>query len=216
MTGPIDQLAPALLALQKTATNITRDAKAVISANRAYKYARLESVLADLRPLATEAGIVILQPITREGTQVVVTTILLHAASGQVIEVPFSMDGTGCSAQELGSLVTYARRYSLLALLALGQEDDDGAAATAAHAARKIAPLPRADEPPKPEAMAWLREHTAGIPADELAALVRQHTSGRTDDLSEVLAAEARPLAKDLLSREKAEEALNHAEEIGL
>jgi hypothetical protein len=58
-------------------------------------------------------------------------TVLMHS-SGETIEdvCPLPING-GVSAQEFGSLVTYMRRYALVALLGIAtEEDDDGNAAS--------------------------------------------------------------------------------------
>lgn len=101
-------------------------------ARYSYDYADLASVLEVIRgPLAKhELGIVQLP--TREGADVVVETILSHS-SGEWISNRLSLPA-GAGAQAVGSAITYARRYSLLAMVGLAPDDDDGAAAQQAAA----------------------------------------------------------------------------------
>ena len=111
------------------------------------KYADLASVIeAALGPL-NKHGIAVLQPAQLNGNRITVMTRLQHK-SGQFFESDLSMPvAQGFSAQSVGSAITYARRYSLQALICLAAEDDDGNAASGvgskeaaqAVAARKVA-----------------------------------------------------------------------------
>lgn len=53
-----------------------------------------------------------------------VVTTLGHAESGEYMESEFPVFGS--KPQEIGSSISYARRYNLLALLDIPTEDDDG------------------------------------------------------------------------------------------
>lgn len=102
-------------------------------------YADLGAVLdAVTGPLASH-GLLIVQRFEGEGAAPVLITELIHAESGQRIAsaVPVvSKDPT--DPQKMGGAITYYRRYSLLALLGLAPEDDDG------HAAAQPPQAPRA------------------------------------------------------------------------
>lgn len=101
------------------------------------KYADLGAVLdAVTDPLANH-GILLLQRFTHDQGGALLITELVHAESGQAIAsvVPVvAKDPT--DPQKMGGAITYYRRYSLLALLGLAPEDDDG------NAASKPAPRP--------------------------------------------------------------------------
>ena len=85
------------------------------------KYADINSALQQLQPLFKKHGIVIKQP-TRDGK---VFTILTCVETGQYVfselEIPVNDDP-----QKVGSTITYYRRYTLIGLLGLNTEDDDG------------------------------------------------------------------------------------------
>jgi hypothetical protein len=81
------------------------------------------------------------EPLTKNGLSVVqllrsmqggveVETILLHT-SGEQISATFSIPASKADAQGFGSAATYARRYSLMALVGVAPEEDDGNAAVA-------------------------------------------------------------------------------------
>lgn len=102
--------------------------------NYDYSYADLADVLDAVRgPLAT-AGIVLTQPATNNGPVVTARTVLLRANNdgeiGWVRSPAITVFADNERPQALGSAITYARRYSVGALLGISPEaDDDGNAA---------------------------------------------------------------------------------------
>ena len=128
------------------------------------KYADLGAVLdAVAEPLANH-GLLLLQRFTHDQGGAILVTELVHAASGERLtsEVPVvSKDPT--DPQKIGAAITYYRRYSLLALLGLAPEDDDGH--TASHPARQSrtpntsvqAPRP-APQPPAPAGTPYTKQ----------------------------------------------------------
>lgn len=87
-----------------------------------YKYFDINQLLERLQPLLREEGLVITQPI-REGY--VVTAIQDIAKNSDVIYSSIKLP-ENVKPQDMGSAITYYRRYSLVSLLALEAEDDDG------------------------------------------------------------------------------------------
>jgi ERF superfamily len=83
------------------------------------------------------------QPVETTDGDVSVSTVLVHV-SGERFASPALAMRQPDNAQALGSLLTYLRRYSLLAALGLATEDDDDgkAATTAASMNRPAAPWP--------------------------------------------------------------------------
>lgn len=125
------------------------------SLNPHYKssYADLASVWEAIRePLATN-GLSILQQASTDKQGVTVVTTLLHA-SGEFIRDRCWLPVSKPDAHGYGSAITYARRYSLSALVGVAADDDDGNAAAAVaaktaprqEAARTVKEKP-ADEP---------------------------------------------------------------------
>jgi hypothetical protein len=94
------------------------------------KYATLESVMQATREGREKNGLAIIQIPGNSGTNISVTTILGHA-SGQYIESTFAVAPVKFDAQGAGSVITYLRRYALMAVLGIAPEDDDGNAAVA-------------------------------------------------------------------------------------
>lgn len=92
-----------------------------------YSYASLQDCLPGIRATLSANGLAVVQ----ECADTCVTR-LVHK-SGEWLETEYPLDLSGGrlkGAQARGSAVTYARRYSLMALLGLAAEDDDGHSAS--------------------------------------------------------------------------------------
>jgi hypothetical protein len=129
----VKSLGAALLAFQQEAPGLTKDATNPHFRN---KYASLDSIMDKVRPVLNKHGLVLTQipSFVMDGSGGVVpslTTRLTHAESGEFIEDKMLLLLDKQNSQGLGSALTYARRYSITAFLALvGDEDDDGQAAS--------------------------------------------------------------------------------------
>ena len=92
------------------------------------RYFDINSLLAELKPVLTKHGLIVLQPIMDVDGYNRLQTLVIDAESGESLTSGVRLpDG---KAQELGSALTYFRRYSLTSLFALEAEDDDGEIAT--------------------------------------------------------------------------------------
>lgn len=118
-----------------------------------YNYADLAGVYRVLRqPLANnELGVYQFPEVFYDGGVFVEVSTTVYHASGQGLTLPPLRLFVGQSAtpQQVGSGITYARRYSLMALFGLAPADDDGAAA--AQSAAKAPPQAQAQTKPKPQ-----------------------------------------------------------------
>jgi hypothetical protein len=87
------------------------------------KYAPLDSIQETIKPLLTEQGLAYTQAVTSEGLHTV-----LYSIDGETIDAGFYPVSLQGKPQDLGSAITYARRYALCSFLGLivGDEDDDG------------------------------------------------------------------------------------------
>lgn len=110
------------------------------------KYADLAAVLDAIRKPLADNGLAVTQTTEiRDGGFVLVTT--LRHSTGQWIasEYPLPM---GAKPQELGSALTYARRYSLSAIACIAADEDDDA--EGARESGQTASTPKARSPVKP------------------------------------------------------------------
>ena len=116
----------ALLLARKAMNMPTKNSTAQVGARGNYKYADLAEVLDVVTQPLSDNGILLRQyPQAQEGSWILITE-LTHAESGETRTFPFPLLVAKQDAQGFGSSITYARRYSLLGLLALSPEDDDG------------------------------------------------------------------------------------------
>lgn len=117
-------LAEALLAVQsELPTAIHKDAE---NPHFRSKYVTLDALLAVARPALNKHGIVLMQwPGRADDGELVLTTRLTHAAAGETHETSMVLLPPKGDPQGQGSAITYARRYSLMAILGLAADDDD-------------------------------------------------------------------------------------------
>lgn len=121
----ITELLQALLAARKQFRPVVKDSSAQIRAGQSYHYADLQTVIDSTMPALVDNNLLVLQVIDAERS--LLLTRLAHV-SGQWVESRFPLNFDQ-GPQQVGSQLTYARRYSLLALLCVAAEDDDGASA---------------------------------------------------------------------------------------
>jgi hypothetical protein len=84
------------------------------------RYATLGSVLRAVRPSLSKHGLAVLQFVNDSKLETVIT----HS-SGQSISSLYPIHSGKNDAQGFGAAVSYARRYSLKAILSLAEEDND-------------------------------------------------------------------------------------------
>lgn len=133
-----------------------------------YRYADLPGLLDVALGHLREHGLTVTQGGDFDGTGFVLTTVIV-AADGPWLSNVFRMPCGGRDPQAVGSAETYARRYSLMALLALAAEDDDGAAAMPKpESARQPAAKP---QPPKAEPRPETKPANPPRPASEKPTL---------------------------------------------
>lgn len=103
-----------------------------------YDYADIADVVKLTRPVLARHGIVALTPVHSHGTGLACTVTLLHSSGERIDLGPFPFPH-GHDAQATGSMVTYHRRYALVAALGMAAgDDDDGASARARQAPEPI------------------------------------------------------------------------------
>jgi ERF superfamily len=111
-------------ALAKAQSEIENPSKESRNPHFKSSYADLANVLEVCREPLSKNGLCIAQPLSFEGDKIFLVTILSHT-SGQWMKsfIPLPIQKPG--SQEIGSCITYMRRYSLSALVGIFQEDDD-------------------------------------------------------------------------------------------
>lgn len=135
----IVKLVPALLAAQKAIKSVTKDASNPYFNS---KYATLESVIDAVKKPLNDEEIVVLQPVGFDTEGGYVETILMHT-SGEYISSRMRLVSGKGTMQDLGSAISYARRYSLQSVVFLGVADDDGEASMGRTTTSNVASLPK-------------------------------------------------------------------------
>ena len=93
-------------------------------------YADLASVWSVCRePLSNNELSVIQATDVKEDDRILLRTVLLHS-SGQWVSSNYPINPVKPDPQGIGSAITYARRYALMAMIGIAPEDDDGEKAT--------------------------------------------------------------------------------------
>jgi hypothetical protein len=85
------------------------------------KYADLNAIMAEVEPVLLENGLLLLQPIHDNA----VCTQIIDIDSGDMLESCMSLP-QNVNPQQMGSAISYYRRYTLQACLSLQAVDDDG------------------------------------------------------------------------------------------
>ena len=112
------ELLTKMLAVQKAIEPIKKDS---VNPHFKNRYFDVNSVIAALRPLLNQHGLVVTQGI--RGMQIVTT--VSDPESGQEKEYPMDLPVMQ-DPQKLGAAISYYRRYSLVSLFLLEGEDTDG------------------------------------------------------------------------------------------
>ena len=150
----IGALATAMALMQSEIENVTKDRVNTFFAkdpNSKPTYATLAAVLDVCRPALAKHDLSVVQFPGNDGAMVTVTTRLMHK-SGEWLESTCGAVPMKADAQQVGSVVTYLRRYSLAALCGVTQDDDDGNAAsvpqTPANGQSRSQPTPQSQSRP--------------------------------------------------------------------
>jgi len=125
------------------------------------KYADLGSVKDAAQEALTKYGIAVIQAPKATGALVTVTTMLAHE-SGEWVSEELTAHAKDESAQSVGSVITYLRRYGLASMAGVTAEDDDGESAQ-----------PRGQFKPSPQTAKSHQIVAAVTASEDKAALLR-------------------------------------------
>lgn len=123
-------IAAALYAVHRDLQNPRKDSRADVrskgGASFSYEYLSLPALIDHAKKALKEAQVAVIQDVVGEPGWVGVTTRFQHL-TGEWLEVgPVTMVTMG-DPQQLGSIITYLRRYALAAALNLAADEDDDA-----------------------------------------------------------------------------------------
>ena len=140
----MSQVITALFEAQDELKNLVKTA---LNPHFEHYYTPLPEVLDALRPILRAHGLIVLQPTkVREDGIAVVITSLYHKEGGEPLTCDYPLIPAKNDPQGMASALTYARRYSLMALLGISSYDDDDDGNTASNLPAK----PSKPTPAKP------------------------------------------------------------------
>lgn len=141
-------LATALAAFQADLPTIRKTASGQVPGRRDYKYADLADVNQEVLPKLAQHGLSYLCGPARadDGTPVLRWELLHVSGESRTGDYELPREVTP---QQMGSAITYGRRYTITAVTGVvADEDDDGAAATEARQHQQRRPIGQAPRPP--------------------------------------------------------------------
>ncbi len=139
----IGALAAALAAAQADFPAIAKAKTVAVRTDKGtytFSYAPLEAILDATRPALAKNGLALTQLLTGQS----IRTVLAHK-TGEWISSDSPLPTYPARAQELGSLVTYLRRYAAVSILGVAAEDDDDGNIASGHS---VAPASGAAKAP--------------------------------------------------------------------
>jgi hypothetical protein len=168
-----------LLEFQKKVNVIKKDSK-----NPHFKntYASLTQIISEVKPLLSEVGIVLTQPLINGN----VSTFLTYGSEVLESSLPLPV---GLQPQPLGSAITYFRRYTLASLLALEIDDDDANEATKKEPPKHFSATTTELPPLTDKAFAAMLDAIAKGEKDKVKAAITKYTllKPQLDELTKLL-----------------------------
>ena len=137
----IKTLYEALLEVQREVPAIQKNG---INPHFKSKYITLDSLMSQVLPVLHKHNFIWITLPTTENSDPSLSYALIYTPTGEKIEGTMSLQAKGVSPQDQGSAITYAKRYSISALLGIvADEDDDGSKAQEAVASTVTEPNKR-------------------------------------------------------------------------
>ena len=157
-----------------------------------YSYAELGDVLSHARGVLKAHDLAVFQVAEVINGDIGISTTVMHSSGAHFMFAPFRLPA-GNTAQSAGSAATYGRRYSLLSILGLGTEDDDGASAANRETKQATLSAENVDR-------FLTAAHDNLLTAEEIGAVVLDATGGRTIDPAAVYVTEV-PALREALAK---------------
>jgi len=106
-------------------------ANKIVKANFTAKYVSLDALLDAVKPVLLDHDLALIQTLVSQEGKIGVSTAFLHTSGERFDFGTILMKADGLTAQQVGGLVTYARRMSISTACGISVDlDDDGSAAS--------------------------------------------------------------------------------------
>lgn len=122
-SNTISELAKAVSGMQSQLKSIPKNSNNPFFKS---KYADLDAIWDGVRKPLTDNGLAVIQSIDKINNELTLVTTLVHT-SGEWINSYIPVNAKASDPQSVGSAITYARRYSLSAILGVSADEDDDA-----------------------------------------------------------------------------------------
>ncbi len=129
-SNEFDKIADVVWKIQAKLKPAELNAVGSVGQGRKYKFANLHSIWDATQAILSESKVAVFQGPYVQGRDVSVTTMLVETKSGQWVSSTTTCQARSEDPQQVGSAITYMRRYGLAPILGVIVEDDDGSAAT--------------------------------------------------------------------------------------
>jgi len=178
----ISELAKALSIFQGKMVAVKKDG---INPFFKSKYATLDVIWETIRKPLSDNGLSIVQTIELQDDASTLNTTLLHT-SGEWITGAMRLNPVKDDPQGLGSAISYARRYSLSAMLGIVADEDDDANSTSTPAVKKETPKAKMITAAQSKMMVAIVKER-GIDKHEAVAYIKKtFNKNRSSELTEV------------------------------
>ena len=145
----VDKIIPAFIAFQAELPAVPKDSENPHFRN---KYASLGAITEAMRPHLKNHGLGYMQYMAhRDGFQFMITRFA-HTSGQWIEDDGYLLNPTKNDPQGMGSAVTYGRRYTISAFAGIiSEDDDDGNRASEPAPAKKLPPVPKAEQLQEPD-----------------------------------------------------------------
>lgn len=187
MTMMSDAINEISAALAKAQGQIEGASKGKVNPAFKSKYADLASIWDACREALSTNGLAVLQIPNETPDGMLLTTMVTHS-SGQWFRSSYPVRPVQATPQGLGSAITYARRYALMAMVGIAPEDDDGEAAMGRGPQQPANCQPASQRPAQPALDAGKQDKALRESQERTAAKIKQDIaeSGTDEELKAV------------------------------
>ena len=126
-------------------------ANKVVKANFTAKYVSLDALLDAVKPVLLDHDLALIQTLVSQDGKVGVSTAFLHISGERFDFGTLLMKAEGLTAQQIGGLITYARRMSISTACGISVDlDDNGSEASGFRSAAVTSVAPAFSPTPRP------------------------------------------------------------------
>ena len=185
-TVPADTLSPteALTAAINSCGNV---ATSRYNSHFKSKYYALADLLSAVKPILHSYGLCLIQTPTSGADRIVIKTEILHGRTGHLFSFgDLGFNSANLNLQQIGSGITYTKRFAISTILGVAGEDEDtdGNSALPSPVAQQLKPYAKpAAQQPAPEQPSWFEAMGINTPHSVAAAqLILRRKGWLTDD----------------------------------